>query len=215
MTVPLSNQGPQTNAGLAQDRATTGFGLESGLARDDGKPGTRGEDEFRSAAFAMQLAGARAAAAAKSDDDTETSVVAVAVPPPVVFGVPDDAGADPEVRRADLAAVAQRLVDEIASTDRIRLGGNGPVALTVPLNATALGLAEARLQVTKGEVTVVFPLRAGADPAVVAAALGDLAQVLAQRFPQRTIRLRKEDGGDAASDPAEFNPLKEPVGRRK
>lgn len=218
MTVPLSNQGGQANAGLMQNRPDTELGTNVGLGMEARNGNARREDPgemAKSAAFSLQLAGARAAAALGSDDENDLAVVAAPPPPPVIFGLEAETAADPVQRRADLAGLAQSLVNEIAASDRIRLGGNGPVTLSLPLNAPALGLSEARLVVAQGEVSIVFPMRAGADPTVVNAALAELAQLLAQRFPARTIRLRGEDAQADRADPAEFNPFKEPVGRRK
>jgi hypothetical protein len=214
MTVPLSNSGGQPSPGMMQDRPDMGFGPEAGLARDGRKRGQSDAGDMAvAAAFAMQLAGARAVLATP-DDESENVVVAVPIPPPVIFGLAD-AEVDPATRRADIAALADRLISEVAASDRVRLGGGGPVTLNLSLNAPSLGLTEARLVLAQGELTVVFPTRAGADPAVINGALAELAQALAQRFPNRTIRLRGEEQGRDAGDPAEFNPFKEPVGRRK
>lgn len=218
MTAPLSNQGGQANSGLMQSRPDTDFSADAGLGKEARNGNTGREDASDmalSAAFAMQLANARAVPALKSDDDSDVVVVASAPPPPVIFGLAAEAEADPVQRRTDISTLAQTVITQVEASERIRLGGNGPITLTVPLNATALGLAEARLEVAKTALTVVFPVRAGADSAVVNAALGELAQALAQRYPNRTIRLRSEEDGRSASDPAEFNPFKEPVGRRK
>lgn len=217
MTVPLSNQGAPGNSGnpgLAQDRPDMDFRADAGLGKEARNGGSRREDAGDmavSAAFALQLASLRAAPAA--DDDSEHVVVAAPPPPPLIPGL--EADADPAIRQRDVSSLTQTLVAQVEAGERIRLGGNGPVTMTVPLAANALGLTEARLVASKGELTVVFPLRAGADPALVNAAIGDLAQALAQRYPARTIRLRSEEEGRNAADPAEFNPFKEPVGRRK
>lgn len=218
MTVSLANEGGQANAGLMQNRPDMDFSADVGLGKDarNGSPGREDAAEMAlSAAFAMQLANARATPALNSDDENDVVVVASAPPPPVIFGLDPEGEAEPLQRRGEIANLAQTLIAQVETSERIRLGGNGPITLTVPLNATALGLAEARLVVAKAELTVVFPVRAGADTAVVNAALGELAQALAQRYPNRTIRLRSEEDGRSGSDPAEFNPFKEPVGRRK
>lgn len=218
MTAPLSNQGGQANSGLMQSRPDTDFSADAGLGKDARNGNTGREDASDmalSAAFAMQLANARATPPLNSDDEGDVVVVAAAPPPPVIFGLEPEGEANPVQRRADIAALAQSLIAQVETSERIRLGGNGPITLTVPLNATALGLAEARLEVAKAALTVVFPVRVGADTTVVNAALGELAQALAQRYPNRTIRLRSEEDGRGGSDPAEFNPFKEPVGRRK
>lgn len=214
MTLPLTNGGGQASPGLTQDRAGMGLGTEAGLGKDDRNPARR-EDAAEmavAAAFQMQLATARAAAATQ-DDENEVAVVAVPVPPPIVFGLADDAAPDPAARRVDVAALTQKLVGEVDAADRLRLSNSGPVNLTLPVNAPSLGLAEVRLVVSGRDVTVVFPLQAGTNPAVVNAALSELAQALTLRFPQRNVRIRSEE--EQAADPSEFNPFKEPVGRRK
>lgn len=219
MTVPLSNGGGQTGSGLSPDlmqgRPETGFGADVGLGKKDSQsPRQQDAGEMAlSAAFAMTLANARAADALGKDDDSDMVVVASAPPPPVIFGL--GAEVDPATRRGDIATLTQTVVQEIEALDRMRLGSSGPVTLTLPLNASSLGIAEARLTIVKGELTVILPTRPGVDPALVNAALGELAQALAQRYPNRTIRLQREEEGRDAVDPAEFNPLKEPVGRRK
>jgi hypothetical protein len=200
-----------------QSRPDTDFSADAGLGKDarNGSPGREdASDMALSAAFAMQLANARAVPAPKSDDEGDVVVVAAA-PPLVIFGLEPEGEANPVQRRADIAALAQSLIAQVETSERIRLGGNGPITMTVPLNATALGLAEARLEIAKAALTVIFPVRVGADATVVNAALGELAQALAQRYPNRTIRLRSEEDSHGATDSSEFNPFKEPVGRRK
>jgi hypothetical protein len=220
MTTPLNSNLGQPNLGLGQTRAETGLGAEAGLDNRSRQPGAKREEAgemVMAAAFAMQLAGARATATsglAGEDDD----VVVVAAPPPpplaMVLAAIAPAEADPATRAAELATLTETLRAEVQAADRIRLGSS-PLTVTVPLNAPALGLTEARLLVSRGEVTVVFPLPAGADKAVVNGALAELAQALMQRFPTRTIRLKGEEDVADRVDPAEFNPFKEPVGRRK
>jgi hypothetical protein len=212
----LSGNTGQAGAGLTQD---PGFGADTSLGKQD-KPGTGREDAHDlalSAAFSLQLASARAVKAIDfSDDANDLAVVAAPPPPPMalILGTEDGLDVDPAARRMDIAALADKLVTEVDTADRLRLGSSAPVTLTLPLNAAALGLAEVRLVVAMGELTVVFPMTKGADPAAVNAALGDLALALSQRFPNRTIRLRGEDQGRDGTE-AEFNPLKEPIGRRK
>lgn len=215
MTVPLSNGGAQSGLGLTQSRAETNLGAEADL--DNRDPGARRDDAAEmamSAAFAMHLARARATAALNADDENDMAVVAAPPPPPVIFGLDAEAELDPAIRRSEVANLAQSLISQVEASDRIRLGGNGPVSLTLPLDAKALGLTEAKIVVAQGELTIIFPTKAGVDPGLVNAALGELAQALTQRFPNRAIRLRSEDDSREAADPAEFNPLKEPVGRR-
>jgi hypothetical protein len=216
MTSPLSGNTGQPGAGLTKD---PGFGTDTTLGKQD-NAGTGREDAHDlalSAAFSLQLASARAVKAIDfSDDANDLAVVAAAPPPPMalILGTDDGAEVDPAARRADIAALVDKLVTEVDTADRLRLGGSAPVTLTLPLNASALGLAEARLVAAKGELTVVFPMTKGADSAAVSAALGDLALALSQRFPNRTIRLRGEDQSHDGTD-TEFNPFKEPIGRRK
>ena len=218
MSVSLSNNS-HPEPGLGQNRPESSLSSDAGLGRQTGQGGTRRDetgDMVKAAAFAMQLAGARANAALDlGSDDSDVVVVATSPAPPLALMLAPVAEADPAKRSAETAALAQTLGAEVDAVDRLRLGGNAPVTLTVPLNASALGLAEARLVVARGELTVVFPVAAGTDMAVVNGALGELAQTLSQRFPHRTIRLRGEEEGRDALEPTEFNPLKDPVGRRK
>ena len=218
MTTPLQGNPGQPN--LGQTRTETNLGAETGLGNGNRQPGAKRDDAAEralSAAFAMQLAGARATAASGlASEDDDVVVVAAAPPPPLamVLAAIAPAEGDPATRAAEVQSLVETLRAEVQAADRIRLG-SAPLSVTVPLNAPALGLTEARLLVSRGEVTVIFPLPAGADKAVVNGALAELAQALMLRFPARTIRLRGEDDTADRVDPAEFNPFKEPVGRRK
>ena len=217
MTSPLSGNPGQTGPGLTPNGQDTAFGTDAALDKRD-RNGPRQEDmQDLAATFAMQLAGARAKAAVDfTQDDSDIVVVAAPPPPPLplMFDGADVQEVERKAARPEIAALAETLRAEVNRADQLRLGSSTPVALTLPIKSAALGLTEAKLTVSKGELSVVFPLPQGADAAVVNAALGDLAMALSQRFPNRTIRLRSEDDRDPV-DPAEFNPFKQPVGRVK
>ncbi len=116
----------------------------------------------------------------------------------------------------DVTEVANKIATQVQNTEKTAAPLLGKATeIQVPIPANMLGISNARLVIVQGDLSVIVRLAAGGDAAIVSAAMQELAASLAQRFPNRAIRILKE-GDDVQTDQTtqEFDPLNQPVRRR-
>lgn len=97
---------------------------------------------------------------------------------------------------ADVQHLAERIGTEVrlAEAQALRGPAGTTLSLALDLPRNALGLTGIQLAFGPKELTVTLQLPAGAEAHGFAEAASQLAQSLAQRFPNRTIRIARDDG---------------------
>lgn len=211
MTADVKNNQP----GPGENR----FGLETGLGEQNmqerGQQGQPEPKETTKSAFTRAMDKARGVGVNGADLQEEIQGIAGQI----LAGL--KTAQVPQATR-EAKPFAQGVTDSVAQAvgrgekaEGLALGKSGEIQLPMPPNV--LGLETARLMMVNGEMALVLRVAGAVDASVIAAAITELSATLAQRFPNRGMRVLREDEIDGKFDTKrvdEFNPFTHPVGRK-
>ena len=190
---------------------------QKGRDQKDADPGLTAafDEELKAAQSGIaQHKGARAQA---EDEPLETVAIVPAqgIQTPTPTATAANPTPTPAAHRLETDAVAQKIVQEVHTAERLSLSLGWGTKISVPITAPNLGLSGVTLVLSGGQIAVIVTPDRSADPKVVAAALHELTATLAQKFPHRSLRVDlKSEGQDVVEDGRAFAPLNQPITRR-
>lgn len=205
----------------------------SGGARDLGqqprhaKSGSQDANQSAVARFGAQLdiASARATpvkgpTAQQRDKDNDTPDQ---MPPQLLIALQPNIVAEPKTvslgstTAEQVQALSTRVETEIRAAESLMIGrgAKGEFNVRFDLGRNALGMTGVELSFGPKELSITVTAPIGSAAHNLADAMSVLAQSLAARYPNRLIRVLRQDGSEtAAAAPSEFDPLNPLRGQR-
>lgn len=208
MSADIRNSGHQGSLDMQSGRHPDTQPDMQEQRRDGAKVHLTARQSAAAAAFSLELGKARDI---RKPEELAEEAQAVAPNAPVTAQVASTAG-DPTPRLAATQSLVEQIATELRSLEKAPVFKIGlGVEITLPQATTLPGVEQVKLAVSAAGLAVTLQLSAGGQAAAIAAAVQELTTTLTQRFPNRSIRVEKHEGGRDAAAEGQFDPLNQPL----
>lgn len=208
MSADIRNSGHQGSLDMQSGRHPDAQPDMQEQRRDGAKVHLTARQSAAAAAFSLELGKARDI---RKPEELAEEAQAVAPNAPVAAQVVSTAG-DPAPRLAATQSLVEQIATELRGLEKAPVFKIGQgVEITLPQATTMPGVEQVKLSLSAAGLAVTLQLSAGAQAAAIAAAVQELTTTLAQRFPNRSIRVEKQERGRDAAVEGQFDPLNQPL----